>query len=377
MAITACGTDGNLLRSLRTSLADFTADAPVLVGTSITRRPDAISFDYLTAHTVGPIGVGDPSDGIVSWVWKARATATAVYLARENATRDGWLAETLLFNYAGTAIDEMDFCFDQNGQPVVVAELGGHVWIYYNDITLGGYGFRDFGVGRCARVLLDDPLDVVGSDVLVFYVDASGIVYRQQRERYGTVRATVALAGVTIADLYLEDAVRTPDGRVSILYAVRDEPTFSYAFGRIDTVLYPYHAPFEGEAMVETLASRSGALLNIVLPYVPAYDGEGMTEGFGLTPEGTAVLLNVGSPIIDLPEPYVDEAMIESLLVPSGILFLVVHDLAQPYVDEAMTQGVASQFGVLTQVVYDLAEPYASEGMTEGFGVTPTGSSLL
>lgn len=378
MAITSCGTDAsNLPRSIRTSYADFLADAPVLVGTSITRRPDAISFDYLTAHTVGPIATGDPSDGIVSWVWKARATATQVFIARENATRDGWLPEVALFAYAGAPIDELDFCFDQNGQPIVVAERAGHLWIYYNDITLGGYGFRDFGVGRCARAVLDDPLDVVGSDVLVFYVSAAGIVYRQQRDRYAVVYGTIAVAGVAVADLYLEDAVRTPDNRVSILYSARDAATFSYRFGRIDTVLYPYHAPYEGEGMIEGLVPMNAALLRIVIANVAPYDGEGMTEAFGLTPGGIAVLLNVGSPIINLNEPYVDEAMTEAIAVRSGVLFLVIHDFAQPWVDEAMTQGLGSQSGVLTQVVYDLVEPYASEGMTQAFGVVPIGSSLL
>ena len=191
MPITAGGTGTKLPRGVRAKYADFLADAAVQVGTSIVRRPDAISFDYLIAHTVGPIAVGDTSDGIVSWVWQARATPTGVYITRSNTTRDGWNAETLLFGYGGAPIAEVDFAFDQNGQPIIVAEIGAALWIYYNDITLGGYGFRSFGAGRTPRVVLDDPNDTVGSDVLVFYVDpALGIQYRQQRDRYITAYVT-------------------------------------------------------------------------------------------------------------------------------------------------------------------------------------------
>lgn len=762
MAITAGGAGTALPRGVRERYADFLADNAVMVGTSITRRPDAISFDYLTAHTVGPIALGDTSAGIVAWVWKARATTTGVYVARENATRDGWLPETLLFNYGGAPIDEMDFCFDQNGQPIVAADRAGVLWIYYPDITLGGYGFRSFGAGRTPRVVLDDPLDVNGSDVLVFYVDtALGIVYRQQRERYATVHATTpsganpvytppepvmnygpvrlsgretfplahgAIGGIAVTltqgltkpadvndnrptdrfgenaatheaatltfsqmifglavdvadysgtgfahgagsvslyrgalhvaevpvtaptlgdpighatfyfadgfdklvftapmagvfrnlrvllsaaqlavvkanvcvhgpvaftytgdptvvsatvdgitidarapldilngvpinpasllyalvphtntpgvfrpmawadierpygwrhdadgtriqssaigspfghpqlvtgdnrnqqstdlvltfstavdgieievagtkyygnriiaynaagavlasieptpprafalysnayaiyavgiktlrlvpapsdvlgvnsdvswtqlkfkkagdlpvdgggsvptppqvfppappipktDVFLEDAVRTPDGRVTVIYSVRDAATGAYSFGRIDTVLYPYHAPLDGEFMLTQAAVIDAILRLLVVDYLAPFDAEGVIDGFGLTPFGIAALINASGTIVDKAQPWVDEAITVSMSVPSAILFLVIHDWSQYYDLEGVTQVLGSNGGALVQVVFDHDEPYGSEGMTAGFGVNSTGNSLI
>lgn len=761
MPITGGGAGSQLPRGVRERYADFLADNAVMVGTSILRRPDSISFDYLTAHTVGPAGIGDTSQGIVSWVWKARATATQLFIARENATRDGWLAETLLFNYGGVAIAEMDFCFDQNGSPIVVAERGGELWIYYSDITLGGYGFRDFGPGRTPRAVLDDPLDVNGSDVLVFYVSDTGIVYRQQRDRYAVAYPTTATganpvpipdqppmnygpvlfagkgesissgitphaevgnmritmtdghaspldvndlqptdrfarspahltvsmhfsqmvygfdvemfnhwlpqfggggvdafrlglhvgaagfttpifpsdpvgharfnfaagfdtllfsapagdhsamyknlalvlspaqlddvkanvcahgpalfdytgdptvisatvdgitiearapldiinsvpvdvssllnslvphentpgvfrpmawddierpygvrydpdgariqpsviqaaqrtngsnrnvqgtdlvltfssvvngveieavgspyfdnlmiaynaAGVEIArvtllppvafalysgiyrifvpgiktlrlvpavteaiginatiswtnlkfkkvgdlpsdgggavpippqvfppapippktDVFIEDAVRTPDGRVSIVYSVREASTGTYSFGRIDTVLYPYHCPSDGEGMNQSIIPTNAILFLLVKDYAIPYNFEGMTEGFGLTPSGIAALVDLSVPVVVHPQPWVDEAMIEGFMVPSGVLFLVIHDWDQYYNLEGMTQVLGSRLGFLTQVVFDQLQPYVDEGMTQGYGVQSVGNSL-
>lgn len=751
MPITGGGAGSQLPRGVRSKYADFLADNAVMVGTSIVRRPDAISFDYLTAHTVGPVQLGVTSQGIVSWVWRARATATQVFIARENATRDGWDAETLLFNYGGVAISEMDFCFDQNGQPIVVADRADVLWIYYNDITLGGYGFRSFGPGRTPRAVLDDPLDVNGSDVLVFYVDADlGIVYRQQRERYATVYLTtdaganpeyippiplpnygpvlirpsafgpaygeigsmgvqlstgntqavdindhsptdrftgaagatihltqtvfgltvemvghlypqfggggvqvwnaglvVAAAGfstptaddpiaravinfpagfdridfsrpaadhqavfqnlklrlsdaqldsvkanvashgpvlfdytvdptvasgtvdgvtvevraplntingnvvdissitypqlshtntpgvfrpmawalpespyswrhdldgariqsapilpaqltsgdnrniqssdlvltfstpvdgieiegagtidyanriiaynalgVVIAsieptppvafarytnrysifvpgiktlrlvavagavypngvswtnltfkkvgdlpsdggggvpippqvfppapippktDVFIEDAVRTPDGRVTIIYSVRDAASGAYSFGRIDTVLYPYHAPVDGEFMTAYVGALSGVLHLLIADYLAPYNFEGMLGSCGLTPAGANALLDTSVIPIDQVQPYNNEGMTAFVTARSGVLFLVIHDWDQYYNLEGMTAVIGSRLGFLTQVVFDQDQPYVDEGMTAFFGVKSTGNTL-
>ena len=763
MPITGGGAGTSLPRGIRERYADFLADLGALNGASITRRPDAISFDYLTAFTVGPIALGDTSDGIVSWVWRVRCDATTVYAARENATRDGWLAETVVFVYGGSAIDELDVCFDQNGQAVIVAERASTLWIYYNDVTLGGYGFRNFGAGRTPRAVLDDPLDVVGSDVLVFFVDpVNGVVYRQQRDRYATVYPTTpdgtnpvpvpdapgvnygpvlftgtgdtlttgipvkarfgnititmgdghafpvgsdyhpterfavspahgiasmgfselvygfsveitnllypqwgggsvhlsngglhvatvdfttpvfpsdpvghatfnfpagfdamtflppaadhqayfqnlflylhpaqidavkanvcshgpvvfaytgdptiisgtvdgitvtvtnpldiidsvavdpssllygvlahqntpgvftpmawddierpygyrhdpdgvriqpgaiqpvqltsgnnrnvqgtdlvltfssvvdgveieavpspwftnymvaynaagaqiarvqlyppvafapysnpyrifapgikslrlvpAIGDPTIAvgsiswtnlkfkkpgdlpvggggtvpvppqvfppappvpktDVFLEDAVRTPDGRVSVIYSVRDAATGTYSFGRIDTVLYPYHAPFDGEAMIASVGTLNGLLFQLIVDYFAPYDFEGMTASYGLTPGGIAALINASATVITHPQPWTDEAMTAFLTVPSGILFLVIHDWDQYYDLEGMTAVIGAIPGAaLVQIVFEQFQPYVDEGMTAMFGVLPTGNSLV
>lgn len=52
---------------------------------SIHRRPDAISPDYLTCFTSGPIAQGDVSAGIVSRLWRIRVVGHEVMVSRTNA----------------------------------------------------------------------------------------------------------------------------------------------------------------------------------------------------------------------------------------------------------------------------------------------------
>src|SRR5690606_11429160 len=56
---------------IRERLPEFATPTHEVVGASIFRRPDAISLDYLTAHTLGPIAVADTSKGLVARIWKA------------------------------------------------------------------------------------------------------------------------------------------------------------------------------------------------------------------------------------------------------------------------------------------------------------------
>ncbi len=192
MPIIAGGEGASIERGVRRTAAEFSADSPVQAGTSLVRRPDAIAFDYLTAFTSGPVALSDTSEGLVDWVWKARATENAVYLARANEAGTGWETETLLFGYSGLPILELDLAFEQTGRPVIVAQRATRVWIRYFNSLLAADVFEDFGDGRTPRAVLDNPFDVIESDVLVFYVDpVDGLVYRQQRDRYVTKYLTV------------------------------------------------------------------------------------------------------------------------------------------------------------------------------------------
>src|SRR5690606_19248084 len=75
---------------IRERLPEFATPTHEVVGASIIRRPDAISLDYLTAHTLGPIAVADPSKGLVARIWKAwTPDGFAVWLAgADGAARD-------------------------------------------------------------------------------------------------------------------------------------------------------------------------------------------------------------------------------------------------------------------------------------------------
>jgi hypothetical protein len=160
---------------------------------SIDRRPDAISSNYLFAHSWGPVQLGDFSQGLYNRPWRVRADndTKKFYLARANDANTAWEAETEVFTFVGADIIEMDACFDQQGRVFVCAEratgAGGasEIWAYFLDPFVPGYVFVQKATGRTPRCILDDVVDTALGDVLMFYVNpVNGVCWRQQRDRY-------------------------------------------------------------------------------------------------------------------------------------------------------------------------------------------------
>src|SRR5690606_25081863 len=238
---------------IRERLPEFATPTHEVVGASIIRRPDAISLDYLTAHTLGPIAVADPSKGLVARIWKAwTPDGFAVWLAGADGAASAWIDEQLLFTITdgGPPIVELDAAFEQNGQPVIALERatgpGGasEVWIYFYDPTVPDHVLRNFGLGRTPRALLDRPLEVPDSDVCVFYVaDHEGsIAYRQQRDRYaGESLTPIEATGNT----FLQDAGKRQDRRVALILSERDQVSGTYSLRTATTTLFPLDADTE------------------------------------------------------------------------------------------------------------------------------------
>lgn len=181
---------------------DFNTEFHEVDGASIDLRPDAISVDHHTAFTLGPVELADPSEGLLARVWRAQVESDTVMVCSAWMNNGGWNEPVPLFHVDDGLgpLTEIDFAFEQTGNPVVCAERptgpdgSPEVWVYFYDATIPGPVFRNFGPGRTPRALLDRPLEIGDSDVCVFYVDdeAGRIVYRQQRERYETVHPTPA-----------------------------------------------------------------------------------------------------------------------------------------------------------------------------------------
>lgn len=146
---------------MREFQAEFESAAHVLDGTSTSRRPDAVSLDYLRAFSLGPVALGDDSEGIEDWIWYTRADAANIYIARRNVGNTGWDAETVLFAYTGAAIDELSLAFTIEGYPVVVMERATgtagapEVWFVWRDPVLLSYELVLVGSGRTPRVVSD------------------------------------------------------------------------------------------------------------------------------------------------------------------------------------------------------------------------------
>jgi hypothetical protein len=286
---------------------DFYTLSHSVEGASILRRPDAISLDYLTAHTLGPIAVADPSRGLVARVWKAwTPDGFAVWLAGANGAGDAWTDERLLFTITdgGPPIVELDMAFEQNGQPVVCLErptgTGGapEVWIWFFDPTVPGMVLRNFGPGRTPRALLDRPMEIADSDVLVFYVadHAGRIAYRQQRDRYALEILTPAPAD---ENTFVEDVAKAIDRRLHVIYSVRDPATGTYALARLVTTLFPSAMETEG---LEPAHSLTMAELRQVI-FDLSVQAEGLEPAHSLTSVQLRDLIILYAPMPEGLEP--------------------------------------------------------------------------
>lgn len=157
-----------------------------LQGGSVDVRKDGLSLDYQTAWAFGPIETGSLVSGSVAATWRIRNVYTqssqsgSVFLDRENDAQDNWRTGSLLFQYTGSAVKEIDLTFDQSGRPVVCGDrniiLGGItssiVYLYRFITALSDFDFTPVATGSSPRVLLDDPVDTINNDVLLFYVQS-------------------------------------------------------------------------------------------------------------------------------------------------------------------------------------------------------------
>lgn len=282
---------------IREFSADFAQDLEPNV--SLTRRPGALTLDYLTCFTIGPKNLADTTAGAVDRAWKIRydAPTKSFYAARANDTNTDWLPETFLFTHVGDPFDEIDAAFDQQAHIVVAGQRTGHVWIYYFNGLIGDFAFEDFGSGRTPKILLDNPFDVSNSDVLVFYIDdaANKIKFRQQRDRYLVAYDTPAAGD--LVNSYIEDAIRSRDYRIHVYWSTRHDLTGKYTLDHIETTMFP--APIWPEGFIKLTAElvAGGTLAKILLIFTddvatypdavgPVLRGDQLTLGASFGPGG-------------------------------------------------------------------------------------------
>jgi hypothetical protein len=269
---------------IREFSADFAQDLEPNV--SLTRRPGALTLDYLTCFTIGPRALADTTGGAVDRAWKIRydTPTKSFYAAAANDTNTDWQPETFLFTHVGDPFDEIDAAFDQQAHIVVAGQRAGHVWIYYFNGLIGDFAFEDFGAGRTPKILLDNPFDVSNSDVLVFYIDdaANKIRFRQQRDRYQVVYDTPAAGD--LVNSYIEDAIRSRDFRIHVYWSTRHDLTGKYTLDHIETTMFP--APIWPEDFLKAAGAivGDGTLAKILIIFdddvAGTYtDEQGPTQG--------------------------------------------------------------------------------------------------
>lgn len=273
---------------------EFETEAHYKLGTSTSRRPDAVSLDYLTCFTIGPIREGDVSQGMLHSVWRVRAVDNSVLVSRENDDKTAWEDEVELFSYEGAPILEIDAAFEQNGRLVVCAERAtfiddsSEIWLYWYDPTVPGFVFSNLGSGRTPRALLDDPFNVQDSDVLLLYVSDldDSVVLRQQRDRY---EDEILVPIGSVGGKYLEEVAKARDGRLHVIYSSRDIPTGKYFLATLESTLYGFY--LEANSMTASADAVSGELVVVVI--VQDFE-DNFTAGVDILPS------TLVSPIIDV-----------------------------------------------------------------------------
>lgn len=245
-------------------------------GTSTTRRPDAVSLDYLTAHSTGPVDVEDVSSGLLARRWRIVAIPwpddpvnyQQVLLSRTNAGNTAWEAATSLFIPAAPFGVEFALCFDEAGRPVVACErptgVGGASEVWIRDEV----SFRNLGSGRTPRLLLD-LFPYTGThcppfaDVQLVYLKLGvGIKRREQRESFATEHSSPVTDDT---DLYLEEFFPLLATRqLRLVYSRRNRPRGRYTITNwLDSQPYNNHLlsrPSFAQGLVYDLAWYRGEL---------------------------------------------------------------------------------------------------------------------
>lgn len=326
--------------ALREYLVEFNTSTHLLANSSITKRPDAVSSDYLTAYSYGPLSLGDASGGPQARVWRAKAEEGTVFVSRANDANTGWDDYTSLFNYSGE-VQEIDLAFEQAGRAVISLEINGNIWLYWYDPLLASFTLKDFGAGRNGRVILDNPPDTTDSDVLLFYVsDANNaVVYRQQRDRYDVVYITLY---TNVTDKYLEEAFNAADNRVAVLISVHDAGTGQYSLDRLETTLYPFFAELEEIDVIAAL--ESGELVSLIINHV-LFDIEEMNVTASLE-SGVCAPVVIAHVLYDIEEMDIT-APLESGTLPVIVIAHVLYDI------ESLDVTAPLESGTLVVVVFD------------------------
>lgn len=294
--------------------ADFNTGSITHAGTSSVRRPDAISPDYLTQFSFGPIALQDPSEGILARVWRVRVDGNDVYLARANDANDGYDAEILLFTIEdGLApVLEVDLAFQQNGDPIVVAEraTGGsgssEVWLYHFDALAGEFTFESLGPGRTPRSIMDRP-NFDDSEVLIFFITVpDGKI--QVRGQLSDYEDTADILELDTTNLFLEEVALSRQNALEIIIAERNPADGTYSLRYFISPFYPYEGT---DDMTVELEPLSLTVEEIVVP------AEAQDEALEVLAEPLDFVVVFEDPLIpyESPEPGELEVLAEPMAV--------------------------------------------------------------
>jgi hypothetical protein len=141
---------------------------------------------------MGGVALNDPSQGLMVKTWKFLVSGSDIQVGPDPGG-----PFTTLFTAPGTT--EISGSFDQNMAPHVAYVQAGVTRIWWFNPLLPGYALMTLPGCTSPRLTIDDKRSSQrgSSDILLAYLRAGSLYYRQQRDRFATEKfLCVAPAGV-------------------------------------------------------------------------------------------------------------------------------------------------------------------------------------
>lgn len=142
--------------------------------------PRSINYPLTESWDNGGKDLGDLSEDLTDYVWKAWTDGKKVYLQRVGL-------DVIHIVLEDEDITEIDVTFDQNMRPCVAYYSNDVSKLFWYDTSLGKAVTTSFSKDILRpRVSLDDKrrFNVSNSDILFFYQRDKYLCYRLQRERF-------------------------------------------------------------------------------------------------------------------------------------------------------------------------------------------------
>ena len=172
----------------------------------------------------GPVGVNDPSDGLLVKLWTARADGPNVYVSAPE------VPEFLFYTHTHT-LTQISIAFNQNGLiHLGLSDTQPLTYLYWYDNLASGMVLTPMTPDvSYPRLTLDDArsFNIPQSDVIFAYIRADTIKYRIQRERFEVeYTPTIGVAGPDVEATALYHVSMQQNLVVGFLYG--DAPEVFY-----------------------------------------------------------------------------------------------------------------------------------------------------
>lgn len=144
-------------------------------------EPDDRENHPLLDYESGPIALNDPSEGLFYQAWTLRYfPATSEFVIEAPNT-----PQTVV--HTAPDVTELSLAFDQNGNPFIAYVEDGDAKFYWWDTAFPGYTVSSLPADSLTpRCCTDDKRQSQSgsSDIILCYVHAGALKYRQERDRY-------------------------------------------------------------------------------------------------------------------------------------------------------------------------------------------------